>query len=178
MQADDGADGPASGVLVRRIRSTEGGRFRAIRLRAVADSPGAFGSTLAEIEARPTQYFHDRAAAGAEGEESVLFVAEESGDWIGLVGGFLGESEGERCADLISMWVSPSYRGRGIGRRLVERLVGWARERGARRVILWVTETNAAAIGLYARCGFVPTSATQPLPSDPHLLEREMVLTL
>jgi GNAT superfamily N-acetyltransferase len=163
---------------IRQIRAEEGEQFRAVRLQAIADSPSAFGSTLAETEARPPEYWAHRAGRGAAGEETVLFVAEEAGGWVGVVGGFLEEEGGARSVDLVSMWVNPAFRRQGLARQLVERLIAWARGRGAERVALWVTETNAAAITLYVRRGFAATGETQPLPSNPALSERRMVLEL
>ena len=49
---------------------------------------------------------------------------------------------------------------------------------GADRVLLHVVETNLGAERLYARCGFVRTGVTVPLPHRPDLIEHEMVLGL
>ncbi|QKW25163.1 GNAT family N-acetyltransferase [Streptomyces seoulensis] len=50
--------------------------------------------------------------------------------------------------------VAPAHRGRGVGRRLMDRAVGFARERGAAHVWLEVTNVNAPAIRAYRRMGF------------------------
>lgn len=165
-------------VIIRQIRPTEGQELRAVRLRALADSPAAFGSTLAETEARPASYWDERARGATGPWGSALFLAEDQRRWVGLVGGFVQEDEGGRSVELISMWVDPAYRGLGIGRKLVERVVDWARERGARLVSLWVTESNHPAISLYLACGFRATGESQPLPSSSHLLEQKMLRNL
>src|SRR5579875_1800187 len=90
-------------VVIRQIQATEAAELRAIRLRALAESPDAFGSTLAETQARSMQEWNERVARDAVGEKGVLFVAEDAGRWIGLVGGFLEEAEGSSRAQLISM---------------------------------------------------------------------------
>jgi hypothetical protein len=48
----------------------------------------------------------------------------------------------------------------------------------ARRLALWVTQTNAPARALYTRMGFVATGRTQPVPSNPTLREEVMVRDL
>jgi ribosomal protein S18 acetylase RimI-like enzyme len=54
------------------------------------------------------------------------------------------------------MAVSPSARGRGIGKALVERtLAETASIEGVRQVLLMYSEGNAAAERLYHSCGFV-----------------------
>lgn len=165
-----------AGVTIRRIRSDEGPAFRAIRLRAIAESPLAFGSTLPETETRPAAYWDGRARSGAEGIENILLVAEAEQRWVGIVGGFL-EGAGRRV-DIVSMWVDPACRGRGAGRDLIEAVLAWAREHQMERAVLWVTESNGPAIALYRRAGFIETGARQPLPSHPHILEMEMVRDL
>jgi GNAT superfamily N-acetyltransferase len=164
-------------ITIRRIRPDEGPRLRAIRLEALAESPSAFGSTLAETEARPPAYWERRAADNAAGEGSVMFVAEDPGGWCGLAGAYLDDND-PSSADLISMWVRPDHRGHGLGRHLVEAVISWARARGLRQVALWVTASNAGAITLYEHCGFRATGESQPLPSDPTVLEQRMVLDL
>ena len=164
-------------VTIRRIRPDEGARLRAIRIEALADSPSAFGSTLAETIRRPYAYWEHRAADNAAGEESVLFVAEEPEGWCGLAGAYRDESD-RTSADLISMWVRPAYRGQALGRRLVESVVAWARGHGLAQLALWVETGNASAIALYECCGFEHTDETQPLPSNPTLAERRMILRL
>src|SRR5262245_23901545 len=51
-------------VEIRRIRADEGLRLRALRLRALADAPQAFGSTLAREHAFVDSTWHERAAGG------------------------------------------------------------------------------------------------------------------
>jgi len=61
------------------------------------------------------------------------------------------------CAHRASIGISvvPSHRGRGIGSRLIEQGLRWARKRGLRRVELTVHAENHAARRLYERFGFV-----------------------
>jgi len=166
-------------VVIRKIRADEGQRLRAIRVRAISDAPSAFGSTLDDTLARTDAYWDARVTHAAVGDESVLFVAENLEGWVGLVGGYLEDFAVTASVKLISMWVAPASRGQGIGRKLVEQIIVWARQRpGAQHVSLWVTENNAAAIALYERCGFRSTGETQPLPLRSDLLEQRMVLNL
>jgi ribosomal protein S18 acetylase RimI-like enzyme len=51
--------------------------------------------------------------------------------------------------------VSPQARRQGIGRILVQTAIAWARELGAQEIWLEVRESNAGALRLYERCGFV-----------------------
>jgi ribosomal protein S18 acetylase RimI-like enzyme len=55
------------------------------------------------------------------------------------------------------LYVAPGGRGAGLGRSLMEALVGVARERGYREMRLDTLPTMAEAIAMYRRSGFVPT---------------------
>ena len=48
----------------------------------------------------------------------------------------------------------PEYRRRGLGRTIMETVIGYAREKGITFITLEVRESNAAAIGLYETFGF------------------------
>ena len=80
--------------------------------------------------------------------------------------------------ELVSLWVRPKARGRGVGKGLVRAVVDWARERRAARVHLWLTDTNTQARLLYEGCGFTLTDESQALPSNPELTEIGMARSL
>lgn len=61
-------------------------------------------------------------------------------------------------AQLLNLTVAPEARRQGIGRTLLRRFLADARARGAEQCFLEVRESNAAAIALYAREGFVPVA--------------------
>ncbi|MBI1340667.1 ribosomal-protein-alanine N-acetyltransferase [bacterium] len=57
--------------------------------------------------------------------------------------------------DVLTIAVDPGFRGRGVGRRLLDDLIDRARRLGARRVVLEVGAGNIPAIRLYRSLGFV-----------------------
>jgi GNAT superfamily N-acetyltransferase len=83
-----------------------------------------------------------------------MLVAREAGAVIGM--GALAP-EGEGCVELCKLHVDIACQGRGIGRRMVERLIELAAERGFAEVKLHVTVTQKPAIKLYQSIGFQPT---------------------
>jgi GNAT superfamily N-acetyltransferase len=163
--------------IVRRVRPDEGLRLRALRLRALADTPEAFGSTLAREEAFAEAVWHERATQGALGKISVTYVAEEGDRWVGLVTGLADDADEPRPA-LMGMFVEGAARGRGVGAALVEAVAGWARDRGAPRLYLGVTSVDGPAFRLYSRRGFRATGRTSPLDHTPSSSVIEMVREL
>jgi len=162
---------------IRRIRPDEGPSLRALRLHALADAPMAFGSTLAREQAFTDDVWRERAERGAAGVDRVTFVTERDGRWLGIATGLSRDPDvpDDPRPALVAMFVCPEARGCGLGRALVDAVVGWARERNADGLTLWVTATNAAAIALYTRCGFRRTGKDKPLDHSPAVETIRMV---
>ena len=169
-----------TGVVVRRITTADAELLRDIRLRALQDSPSAFGSTYAVEVTRSEAEWAERAASGASGNDRFTALAFVDDDCIGLAGGFRNDEDGHHAdIDLVSMWVAPSHRGSGVAEQLVDAVLDWARDDAQAEVVgLWVTHTNERAQRFYERLGFVETGDVQPLPSDPCKDEVRMVFGL
>jgi GNAT superfamily N-acetyltransferase len=155
-------------VEIRPIRADEGLRLRDFRLRALADAPVAFGETLAQAQARPEAFWHERAARNAAGIEAITFVAVEDGRWYGMMTSFFLPDD-PRTVHMVGLWVDPAARAWGIGQALLEAVTGWARTRGAAQLQGWVAETNMASLTFFERANFVRTGKTKPQASNPLL---------
>lgn len=150
---------------VRQLQPDETDLLRAIRLRALQDTPWAYGSTYA----RELAYTPERWAWFAAQEDSVIYVAIEGDTGVGMAGSFVPEPG---TVMLWGMWVAADARRHGLGRALVEAVVGWAASSSADRVRLQLTddERMAPAAALYRTLGFTPTGEREPLESDPALV--------
>jgi Acetyltransferase (GNAT) family len=101
------ADAPS----IRKFAADEWRRYRDLRLRARADSPDAFGSTLAAEAGYPDAEWARRLAASADVPVNLPLVAEMRGELVGLAWGRIVTSAPDVAA-LYQMWVAPAYRGR------------------------------------------------------------------
>lgn len=78
-----------------------------------------------------------------------------------------------RLGRVDEVYVDPSFRGDGIGRRLLETAAAWMRRRGARLIRLEVFGWNEPALGFYQRLGFRITEYVLEAPLDAYLTSRE-----
>jgi GNAT superfamily N-acetyltransferase len=155
---------------IRRLRPGDEDQLRAIRLRALADAPEAFASTLEREQAYESEIWTSRVTA----EGAVNLLAEDDGP-VGTVAAIMKRPG---VAHIVGMWVSPEARGRGVARLLIEAVVRWAGERGVGRLELWVADGNDAARTLYAKAGFAHSGDRQPFPSNPAVMEDRLVREL
>jgi ribosomal protein S18 acetylase RimI-like enzyme len=159
-------------ILLNPITPARALVFKAVRLRALQDTPTAFGSTYA----KESQLADDDWIKRAErwnGERAAGFIAMDGATACGMVCSFLDEEDATQ-AHLIAMWAAPTHRRQGLGRRLVTEVLAWARSRGASTMLLMVTSNNETAIRFYERLGFTRTGQTEPYPNDPSLIEYQM----
>jgi GNAT superfamily N-acetyltransferase len=156
--------------------------FKEARLRALQDSPTAFGATYAR-ESQLTDAEWMERARQSDGVKRVMYMAVEDGVGdekmvCGIAGALIEEAafqvnEATR-AQLISMWTAPGHRKKGVGRMLVEEVIAWARSRGVKVLTLMVTSVNPTATKFYEQLGFVRTGRTEPYPNDAAVIEYEM----
>ncbi|MEJ2654431.1 MAG: GNAT family N-acetyltransferase [Acidihalobacter sp.] len=141
---------------IQRLEPKHAEAYRALMLEAYATHPNVFTSSVGERSALPFAWWEGRLdenpAAG-----QVVFGVLQGGRLCGVAGlSFETREKARHKATLFGMYVPAAQRGLGLGRRLVSAALEYARSRpGVRLVQLTVTEGNAAAEALYARCGFV-----------------------
>jgi ribosomal protein S18 acetylase RimI-like enzyme len=81
-----------------------------------------------------------------------IFFAEVDGQLAGRIKMLRWWNRFAYVEDIV---VNPEFRGRGVGRQLLERGIQWARENNFPGVMLETQDDNVPACTLYQSCGFV-----------------------
>ncbi len=155
--------------------------LKSVRLRALADAPEAFSTTLAQAAAYTDQEWQERAGRFAADPPATARIACWDDKPCGMICCYLSgpdSADDPPRAGMTSFWVAPEQRRSGVGRALVAAIMEWTRAQGRDALYADVTQINAGAIAFYRRLGFLPTGRIETDAHDPAGNTIELVLTL
>lgn len=152
-------------TAIERLTEDDWERLRDLRLRALRSDGEAFGSSLAREEGFREMHWRMRLRA------SPWYVAVHDGRDAGLV--CVIEEPGAEPSErhVVSLWVAPEVRRRGVARSLLDAAAEGAAAVGATRLTLWRLADQEGAGAAYRACGFAPTGEAVPLHRDPSRVE-------
>ena len=134
-------------MRVREIGPDDWVVWRLLRQRSLVEDRQAFAASVERWTGDQDREENWRSLLAGPG---AFFVAEHGVAPVGMVA--LRPDDDGDGQQLVSMWVAPGARGRGVGRALVGRVIS---ETAGKPLWLRVIDGNQTAIRLYQRCGFV-----------------------
>ncbi|MFF3863874.1 GNAT family N-acetyltransferase [Streptomyces sp. NPDC002209] len=163
---------------MRAVQGDEWEKVKELRIAALRDpaAPVAFLETLDQAEARPDEFWQDRAEGASHGRSARQFVAEApDGQWVGSLTVLVEESGTtdffERVVErtqghVVGVFVRTEHRGAGVADALFTTALDWAWSLEGptlERVRLFVHEDNPRAGAFYRRFGFRASGQVVPL---------------
>lgn len=122
--------------------------FRSLRLKALRSDPTAFGSSFEEEELFTEEEWKRRI-------RNTIFALSNDRP-VGMIVYVSDRTKTRHVAEIFGVYVEAEYRGRGIGRRLLEEAQSRIRkERNIVKVKLAVNSEQRVAVKLYRNAGFV-----------------------
>lgn len=158
-------------IDIQRTTEADWLDLKTIRLQSLKESPKVFGLTYEAVSALTDSQWSERAGNRTP---PMYFIARDAEGPVGLIGGVKANVE----FNLIAMWVAPSYRGLGVGKALVAKVLSTAASYGESEVCLFVSPLNKAASALYEGMGFRFTQHFEALESYPDVIVQRMVVKL
>ncbi|BBH24315.1 N-acetyltransferase [Paenibacillus baekrokdamisoli] len=140
-------------MLIRLLESLDAEIYREIRLDSLKESPESFLTTYEIERTKPIEQTQQNLKVTDSRFTLGAFI---NNDLIGIVT-FVQESnvKSNHKGNVYAMYVSPNYRGQGIGKALMIELVKRAKEfSGLEQINLTVISVNTMAKSLYESIGF------------------------
>ncbi|WP_163103202.1 GNAT family N-acetyltransferase [Peribacillus alkalitolerans] len=163
---------------IRILTENDAEKYRVIRLQCLKDAPEAFGSSYEEEKDKSLDSFKSR----LQSDYSLTFGAFDGSELVGVVT-LVKETrlKLKHRANIYAMYVSPEFRGTGMGKKLISAALNKAKEwTDVEQINLTVVSTNESAKRLYQSFGFeVFGEEKRALKLDDRYLdEQHMVLFL
>lgn len=149
-------------IRVQELKPGDGLIWRDLRLRALKDSPDAFGMTYEGDAQRSDDEWQDQINRNVADPLVTNFVARFDDVLAALAVCRFVETDQTIC-HLFAMWVVPEFRRKGVGKAILESALDWMKQKGAKEARLSVTEGNNEAFSLYRSFGFLDTNRREPL---------------
>ncbi len=167
------------GMNFRVLTEPDAASYWAIRLEALETEPEAFGKDPEEFR---TLSVEDMAERLRQMNGGSFCMGAFDGDVLVGIATFMRETriKERHKAHIYGVYVKASYRGRGLGRALMQNVLDRARPEGLDHLLLAVATTNTTAFELYRRLGF-ETWGTQPRAlrvGDKFVDEHHMILRM
>jgi ribosomal protein S18 acetylase RimI-like enzyme len=136
-------------IHITRIYAEKWKDFKQIRLESFATDPLAFSPQQVKEAAN---YSEETWKEYMTKREAVVLTAKEGNNIVGLIGSY---KESDEIAVIWGTYVNPSYRGKSIGKKLLQKVINTIKtDKNTKKIKLWVDENQRAAFFLYKKFGF------------------------
>jgi ribosomal protein S18 acetylase RimI-like enzyme len=145
-----------SDIQVRKLSAAEFDKFRDLRIKALTSDPSAFAEYYEKYDDETDAKWRKYLESSDAEKKSVLLFALDGDKAVGMVGAiFENNPKVEHVAKLFGVFVDSDYRGKGIGKMLLESILDKVVERGGvLKIVLDVNPAQTEAVGLYHKFGF------------------------
>lgn len=164
----------SGGFEIEQLGASNWHELKTLKLEAVRNNPKVFGQTPEEVAGMNQDEWEKLFHTGK------YFVAREGGKVIGMVCLISSDGENSHVAKIHGLYVTPSARGRGIGRALMRSVIEKAKDGQTQKIRLAVDTKSGGVIKMYEELGFIQSGRSRDIEAGDgeKVTEVEMELTL
>ena len=139
-------------ITVRELAADEWEIFKTLRLRALQEDPEAFVASYEEESQHSDEEWQERMS------HATRIGAQQGSDWVALASvGDEDTRDDDDLGEVYGIWVTPSLRGEGVARQLMEHAELVGRNAGYSHLAYWVNTDNGRAVAFASSIGYRPT---------------------
>ena len=139
-------------ITVRELAADEWEIFKTLRLRALQEDPEAFVASYEEESQHSDEEWQERMS------HATRIGAQQGSEWVALASvGDEDTRDDDELGEVYGIWVTPSLRGEGGARQLMEHAELVGRNAGYSHLAYWVNTDNGRAVAFASSIGYRPT---------------------
>lgn len=139
-------------ITVRELAADEWEIFKTLRLRALQEDPEAFVASYEEESQHSDEEWQERMS------HATRIGAQQGSEWVALASvGDEDTRDDDELGEVYGIWVTPSLRGEGVARQLMEHAELVGRNAGYSHLAYWVNTDNGRAVAFASSIGYRPT---------------------
>lgn len=139
-------------ITVRELAADEWEIFKTLRLRALQEDPEAFVASYEEESQHSDEEWQERMS------HATRIGAQQGSEWVALASvGDEDTRDDDDLGEVYGIWVTPSLRGEGVARQLMEHAELVGRNAGYSHLAYWVNTDNGRAVAFASSIGYRPT---------------------
>jgi ribosomal protein S18 acetylase RimI-like enzyme len=143
-------------ITISKLNIDEWPKYKALRLEALQNDPSSFGQSYNDILKSPDEKWKEQLQKSHNNDGSVMFFAKDKDRLVGMLGALWDYKEKTKhLAKIVGVYVSPNYRGRGIGKLLMETILKYLNDMPQiEKIKLGVVTKQTTALKMYEKHGF------------------------
>ena len=143
-------------ITISRLNLDEWSKYKKLRLEALKNEPSSFSSSYEDSLKSPNDKWKEELQKSHNEDSIVMFFAKDGGRLVGMIGAFWQDKEKTKhIGNIFGVYVNPGYRGKGIGKLLMEAILNKLNDMPQiEKIKLGVVMQQTPALKLYEKYGF------------------------
>ncbi len=143
-------------IIINSLSNKDWKKYKKIRLEALKINPEAFLNSYADVLKYPDQKWQEDLRKSAKKDGTFYLFAFDKDKIVGMNGAHWRNDKKtiSHIIEVFGVFVTPAYRGQGIGKKLMEGVINEVKKDSQfKKIKLGVNAQNLPALKLYQNCG-------------------------